>query len=104
MRRTIAGKCSHIKPFHACVTLPYGVSEGRHMETRASSGSEGLARVSKLIAGGGPKPIARGEMIMRAILAAVLALSVLTGITGAAFAEDDEFPRDFWERQQRNLP
>jgi hypothetical protein len=44
-------------------------------------------------------------MIMKAILAAVLTLSVLAGATGAAFAVDDEqFPRDFWTQQQRNLP
>jgi hypothetical protein len=39
---------------------------------------------------------------MRAILAAVLALSVLAG-TGAAFAADN-FPNDFWKQQERNLP
>ncbi len=42
---------------------------------------------------------------MRAILAAVLALSVLAGVAGSAFALDDEqFPRDFWKQQERNLP
>jgi hypothetical protein len=47
----------------------------------------------------------RGETIMKAILAAVLALSVLAGATGAASALDDErFPNDFWTQQQRNLP
>jgi hypothetical protein len=40
---------------------------------------------------------------MRAILAAVLAISVLAGIAGAAYAAD-EFPRDFWKQQERNLP
>ena len=40
---------------------------------------------------------------MRVILAAALALSVLAGVAGAAFAADD-FPRDFWTKQQRNLP
>ena len=41
---------------------------------------------------------------MRAILAAVLALSVLAG-TGAAFAaEYENFPSDFWKQQERNLP
>ncbi len=39
---------------------------------------------------------------MRAILAAVVALSVLAGVAGAAFADD--FPNDFWKRQERNLP
>jgi hypothetical protein len=39
---------------------------------------------------------------MRAIMAAVLALSVLAGIAGAAYADD--FPGDFWKQQQRNLP
>jgi hypothetical protein len=44
-------------------------------------------------------------MIMRAILGAALALSVLAGVAGTAFAVDDEqFPRDFWQQQQRNLP
>jgi hypothetical protein len=40
-------------------------------------------------------------MIMRGIMAAVLALSVLAGIAGAAYADD---PRDFWKQQERNLP
>jgi hypothetical protein len=39
---------------------------------------------------------------MRAILAAVVALSVLAGIAGAAYADD--FPRDFWEQQKTKLP
>jgi hypothetical protein len=43
-------------------------------------------------------------MIMRAIIAAALALSVLAGVAGAASAADDNFPRDFWQQQQRNLP
>jgi hypothetical protein len=44
-------------------------------------------------------------MIMRALLAAVVALSVLAGATGAALAaENDDFPRDFWKQQERNLP
>lgn len=42
------------------------------------------------------------EMMMRAILAAALALSVLAGIAGAAHADD--FPRDFWKEQQQRLP
>jgi hypothetical protein len=41
---------------------------------------------------------------MRSILAAVLALSVLTGI-GAAFAADyPNFPNDFWTEQRDRLP
>jgi hypothetical protein len=40
--------------------------------------------------------------IMRAILAAVIALSVLAGVAGTAFADD--FPNDFWKQQERNLP
>jgi hypothetical protein len=44
-------------------------------------------------------------MIMRAVLAALVALSVLAGVAGAAFALDDEqYPRDFWQQQERNLP
>jgi hypothetical protein len=44
-------------------------------------------------------------MIMRATLAAVLVLSVLAGVAGAASAADeDQFARDFWQRQERNLP
>jgi len=46
----------------------------------------------------------RGEVIMRHILAAVLALSMLAGATGSALAVDEDFPRDFWSQQQRNLP
>jgi hypothetical protein len=42
---------------------------------------------------------------MRAIMAAIVALSVLTGVAGAAFAADnDNFPQDFWKQQERNLP
>jgi hypothetical protein len=40
--------------------------------------------------------------IMRAILAAVIALSVLAGVAGSSYADD--FPRDFWQQQDRNLP
>ena len=40
---------------------------------------------------------------MRAILAAVVALSVLAGVAGASYAADN-FPRDFWQQQQNNLP
>jgi hypothetical protein len=39
---------------------------------------------------------------MRTILAAVIALSVLAGVAGSAYADD--FPRDFWQQQQQNLP
>jgi ABC-type uncharacterized transport system permease subunit len=39
---------------------------------------------------------------MRGIMAAVLALSMLAGIAGAAYAAD--FPQDFWKQQERNLP
>jgi hypothetical protein len=39
---------------------------------------------------------------MKAILAALLAISVLAGVAGAAYADD--FPNDFWKRQQNNLP
>jgi hypothetical protein len=39
---------------------------------------------------------------MRAILAAVITLSVLAGVVGSAYADD--FPRDFWQQQERNLP
>jgi hypothetical protein len=39
---------------------------------------------------------------MRGIMAAVVALSVLAGIAGAAYADD--FPRDFWKQQENNLP
>lgn len=39
---------------------------------------------------------------MRAILAAVIALSVLVGVAGASYADD--FPEDFWKQQDRNLP
>jgi hypothetical protein len=39
---------------------------------------------------------------MRAILAAVVALSVLAGVASAAYAGD--FARDFWQQQERNLP
>jgi hypothetical protein len=39
---------------------------------------------------------------MRAILAAVIALSILAGVAGSSYADD--FPRDFWQQQERNLP
>jgi hypothetical protein len=35
-------------------------------------------------------------------MAAVLALSVLAGVAGAAYADD--YPWDFWTQQERNLP
>ncbi len=38
---------------------------------------------------------------MRAIVAAVLALSILTGVAGTAYAD---FPQDFWQQQENNLP
>lgn len=40
---------------------------------------------------------------MRGIMAAILALSVLAGAAGIAQAVDN-FPQDFWEEQERNLP
>jgi hypothetical protein len=46
----------------------------------------------------------REEMIMRSMLAAILALAVLAGAAGLALAVDEDFPRDFWEQQKRNLP
>jgi hypothetical protein len=39
---------------------------------------------------------------MRNIMAAVLALALLAGIAGTGYAND--FPRDFWDEQERNLP
>lgn len=41
---------------------------------------------------------------MRTILSALIALSVLAGAAGSAAAADDDFPRDFWKQQERNLP
>jgi hypothetical protein len=41
---------------------------------------------------------------MRAILAAVVALSILVGVAGVSYAAEEEFPRDFWKQQERNLP
>jgi hypothetical protein len=41
-------------------------------------------------------------MIMKGLMAAVLALSVLAGIASAAYADD--YPRDFWKQQEHNLP
>jgi hypothetical protein len=43
-------------------------------------------------------------MIMRGILAAIFALAMLAGAAGSAFAADDDFPREFWKQQERNLP
>jgi len=44
-------------------------------------------------------------MIMRTLLAGLIALSVLAGAAGSALAVDNEtFPRDFWKQQERNLP
>jgi hypothetical protein len=39
---------------------------------------------------------------MRGIIATLLVLSVLAGIAGAAYADD--YPSDFWQRQEHNLP
>lgn len=40
---------------------------------------------------------------MKAIIAAMLALSVLTGVAGTALAVD-QFPEDFWNQQEDKLP
>ncbi len=40
----------------------------------------------------------------RSMLAAILALSVLAGVAGSALAQDDGFPREFWKKQERNMP
>lgn len=40
---------------------------------------------------------------MRGIMAAILALSVLAVAAGKAYAVD-QFPQDFWDEQERNLP
>jgi hypothetical protein len=42
-------------------------------------------------------------MVMKSIVSALLALSVLAGVAGSAYAADN-FPRDFWEQQSHNLP
>jgi len=41
---------------------------------------------------------------LKTTLAAVLALSVLAGAGGSVLAADEDFPRDFWTRQDRTLP
>lgn len=41
---------------------------------------------------------------MRGVMAAVVALVVLAGVAGAAYAADDNFPHDFWKHQERALP
>jgi hypothetical protein len=41
---------------------------------------------------------------MKSILSALLAVAVLAGVAGSAYAAEDNFPRDFWEQQSRNLP
>lgn len=41
---------------------------------------------------------------MKAILAAVLTLSVLAGVAGSALAADYGYPRNFWEHQETLLP
>jgi hypothetical protein len=46
----------------------------------------------------------RGETVMKSILSALLAVAVLAGVAGSAYAAEDNFPRDFWEQQSRNLP
>ena len=43
------------------------------------------------------------EMVMKSIVSALIALSVLAGAAGSAYAADN-YPRDFWEQQSRNLP
>lgn len=40
---------------------------------------------------------------MKLIASALLAMSVLAGVAGSTYAADN-FPRDFWEQQSRNLP
>lgn len=42
---------------------------------------------------------------MKTILSALIALSVLAGAAGSALAKDpNDFARDFWKQQERNLP
>ena len=40
---------------------------------------------------------------MKSIVSALIALSVLAGVAGSTHAAEN-FPRDFWEQQSRNLP
>ena len=40
---------------------------------------------------------------MRAIIAAGVALALLAAVAGTSYAADD-FGRDFWKKQERNLP
>jgi hypothetical protein len=42
--------------------------------------------------------------VMKSIVSALIALAVLAGVAGSAYAAGDNFPRDFWEQQSRNLP
>jgi hypothetical protein len=46
------------------------------------------------------------ELVMRKIVASLIALSVLAGIATSAVAQtkDDEDRGDFWRYQERNLP
>jgi hypothetical protein len=78
--------------FHVRVTRAQGRRERRHIEMTTSIRGRADWRCA---------PIERREA-MRAILAAVVALSVLAGFAGASYA--DSFPRDFWQQQERNLP
>jgi hypothetical protein len=41
---------------------------------------------------------------MRAILAALLTLSVLAGVAGTASADEYGYPRDFWQHEETLLP
>jgi hypothetical protein len=53
-----------------------------------------------------PRLIAGGERIMKVILTALLALSVLTGVTlsVASAADEYDYPSDVFKKIERNLP
>jgi hypothetical protein len=53
-----------------------------------------------------PGLIAGGERIMKVILTALLALSVLTGVTlsVASAADEYDYPSDVFKKIERNLP
>jgi hypothetical protein len=45
-------------------------------------------------------------MMMRTLLSALIALPVLGGVVTSASAKkyEDDFPRNFWEQQQKQIP
>jgi hypothetical protein len=85
----IANEPGCINAFHACVTGPFRVRNLTHMRER---GPARLALQTRDIQ----------EMTMKTVVAALVALSVLTGVAGSASAATGDWVKDFWAQVENN--